>query len=332
MASIVIGIDVVGRLHNIEAKFKNLNNRHVYTSIYLHNFEKQQIQLKLLGINITYTMSPVNEQDTSGANAMMSMARGELINTVNSTGRSNSSSSGKSASRQSRGGMARGGGGRDEIRRINERNGERTDRTNAPRTITIPNRQNGTGGSDRDNVNRSRSVGSTRSDKNSTSTSGTINYENNESYVTRERYLACADLGRVHRTRAEELNKRVHELESQLESATTTNYGRNNITKRKWVGSDVTNMDNLNKWLRGKLFPLCKFLPKNWKNYTARDGTLCARILTVVKLPRSVVVKDYWDSRIVPMVNKKYVEMRSNINSSCRKEYQRSEFLLKFVN
>ena len=127
MASIVIGIDVGGRLHNIEAQFKNLNNRHVYTSIYLHNFEKQQIQLKLLGINITYAMSPVNEQDTSGANAMMSMARGELINTVNSTGRSNSSSSGKSASRQSRGGMARGGGGRDESRRINERNGERTD-------------------------------------------------------------------------------------------------------------------------------------------------------------------------------------------------------------
>ena len=150
--------------------------------------------------------------------------------------------------------------------------------------------------------------------------------------MTRERYLACENVGRVHCKRAEELDKRVCELESQLESATTTNYGRNNITKRKWAGSDVTNMDNLNKWLRGKLFPLCKFLPKNWKNYSARDGTLCARILAVVKVPRSVIVKDYWDSRIVPMVNKKYVEMRSNINSSCCREYQRSEFNFKFVN
>ena len=170
------------------------------------------------------------------------------------------------------------------------------------------------------------------SDNSYISRSGPMEVETNGLYVSRDSYIACADLEKVQRERADQLDKRVRELESQLESATSTNYGRNNITKRKWEGNDVTNIDNLNKWLRGKLFPLCKFLPKTWKNYTARGGTLCARILAVVKVPRNDSVKDYWDSRIVPMVNKKYVEMRSNINSSCRREYQQSKFNFIIVN
>ena len=130
---------------------------------------------------------------------------------------------------------------------MNERDREQNDRRYAPRLITIQNGANGNGGSHRDNGNRSRSVGSARSGKSSASSSGNIHYEDNGSYVTRERYLACENVGRVHCKRAEEVDKRVRELESQSESATTTNYGRNNITKRKWAGSDVTNMDNLNK-------------------------------------------------------------------------------------
>ena len=109
MDTIVIGKDGEGGLHNIADQFKNHNNHHEFTYIHLHNFVKPQKQLKLPGINVTYAMSRVNEQDASGANAMMSMARGELSNTMNNTGRRSSSSSGKSASRQSGGRMTRGG-------------------------------------------------------------------------------------------------------------------------------------------------------------------------------------------------------------------------------
>ena len=108
LATIVIEIVVGGGLHNIADQFKKHNNRHVYTYIHLHNFENPQKQLKLPGINVTYAMSRVNEQDASGANAMMSMSRGEVSNTVNSTGGRSSLSSGKSAYRQSGGGMPRG--------------------------------------------------------------------------------------------------------------------------------------------------------------------------------------------------------------------------------
>ena len=92
----------------LRTNLKKHNNRHVYTYIHLHNFENPQKQLKLPGINVTYAMSHVNEQDASGANAMMSMSRGEVSNTVNSTGGRSSLSSGKSAYRRSGGGMPRG--------------------------------------------------------------------------------------------------------------------------------------------------------------------------------------------------------------------------------
>ena len=44
---------------------------------------------------------------------------------------------------------------------------------------------------------------------------------------------------------------------------------------------------------------------------------------TVVTVPRECRTGEvYWIERIVPIVNKKYVEMRSNLNSAIRKIYQ----------
>ena len=94
----------------MRTNLKKHNNRHVYTYIHLHNFENPQKQLKLPVISIKYAMSNVNEQDASGANAMMSMSRGNVRNTVNSSGGRSSLSTGKSVYTRSRGRSTRGGG------------------------------------------------------------------------------------------------------------------------------------------------------------------------------------------------------------------------------
>ena len=65
-----------------------------------------------------------------------------------------------------------------------------------------------------------------------------------------------------------EMEKRILQLECDLTQA-RKKFGRNNMTKRTWNASDVTNMVNLNSWLRMKLFRVYKFLPSTWSTYSA---------------------------------------------------------------
>lgn len=122
------------------------------------------------------------------------------------------------------------------------------------------------------------------------------------------------------------LKERVEELETQVSEITNHKYGRNNTVKRAWRDIDLANMDNLSKWLKMNLFPMYKFLPTQWWDWTPKvERSLSRRIQRVVKCPAGCEEKFYWESKVVSMVNKKYVEMRSNINGACRKEYMKSE-------
>ena len=119
-----------------------------------------------------------------------------------------------------------------------------------------------------------------------------------------------------------EMEKRILQLECDLTQA-RKKFGRNNTSKRTWNAGDVTNMVNLNSWLRMKLFRVYKFLPSTWSTYSPdKPLSMCAKVLTKVRLPPGVGQESYWETRLVPLINKKYVEMRSNINSACRLAYQ----------
>ena len=118
------------------------------------------------------------------------------------------------------------------------------------------------------------------------------------------------------------LEDRIALLECKLTQA-TKKYGRNNTSKKSWNTGDVTNMVCLNSWLRMKLFRTYKFLPPTWSAYSPeKPRTMCAMVLEKVRLPATIGQENYWESRLVPLINKKYVEMRSNINSACRVAYQ----------
>ena len=115
---------------------------------------------------------------------------------------------------------------------------------------------------------------------------------------------------------------RIQKLKDELKQA-TRRYGRNNTSRKGWSRKDVTNMSNLNGWLRQRLFRRYKFLPVGWLDYnTMNPNSLCQRVFQRVYKPTAVSAEHYWDQRLVPMINKKYVEMRSNINSACRTTFQ----------
>ena len=122
------------------------------------------------------------------------------------------------------------------------------------------------------------------------------------------------------------LQERVAKLEAQVSDLLSGKYRRNNTVKKKWRTSDVANMHNLSMWLKNTLFPIYKFLPKKWWLCTpTKEKSLCARTGKVVETPVGCPPQQYWDKKVVSMVNKKYVEMRSNINGACRKEYMKSK-------
>ena len=130
------------------------------------------------------------------------------------------------------------------------------------------------------------------------------------------------DSGRNIERQMKELERRNQLLQDQLRKA-TRRYGRNNTSRKGWSGKDVTNMANLNVWLRQKLFRKYKFLPHGWMDYNeVNRGSLCQRVFQRICVPRCVQAEHYWEQRLIPMINKKYVEMRSNINSACRVTFQ----------
>ena len=106
-------------------------------------------------------------------------------------------------------------------------------------------------------------------------------------------------------------------------------YGRNNVSRDTWDGSDLANLDNINRYCKEKLYPYYKFLPSEWNTFSPVDvGTICCKLIGVVDVPGNVTVEYYYSERVVPMVNKKYVEMRSNINGHIRKLYQSMSYIL----
>ena len=78
-------------------------------------------------------------------------------------------------------------------------------------------------------------------------------------------------------------------LECQLAHA-TQRYGRNNTSKKAWNAGHVTNMVNLNSWLRMKLVYVYIFLPPTWLAYSPdKLLTMCAKVLTKVRLPAAIL-------------------------------------------
>ena len=119
------------------------------------------------------------------------------------------------------------------------------------------------------------------------------------------------------------LVRKVKKLEAEADSTSTPRYGRNNVTRHEWGRRDHCNCKNISDFCKNNLFPRFKFLPHKWKKWTPKEeGTLCMRMMNLVQVPRECSGEVYWIERIVPIVNKKYVEMRSNLNSAIRKIYQ----------
>ena len=105
--------------------------------------------------------------------------------------------------------------------------------------------------------------------------------------------------------------------------------GRNTTSrwrkKGEWDQIDLCNNDIIKSFCKNKLLPNHKFLGPLQLKYMDDKRSLCYKIYAEVQIPDTIKTHVdkifYWNHRLVPMINTKLVEVRSNFNSYIKKQY-----------
>ena len=98
--------------------------------------------------------------------------------------------------------------------------------------------------------------------------------------------------------------------------------GRNSLRASEFDQFDHANLEIIGKFCKTKLFPHHKFLHSSWSKYSPSDETsLYYKCREEIDLPSTEGEQFYWFNKTVPFINKKYSEIRANINSTIKAEY-----------
>ena len=115
--------------------------------------------------------------------------------------------------------------------------------------------------------------------------------------------------------------ERMRKLQRQLLNG-DVHRGRNTLQTKEFDSYDHTNQNVISQFCKNKLFPHQKFLHPSWKTYSEMDKTsLSYKCREEIDVPVHEDSEFYWTNKIVSMINKKYCEIRANINSSIKSEY-----------
>jgi hypothetical protein len=142
--------------------------------------------------------------------------------------------------------------------------------------------------------------------------------------MIRAREMKIANLQGENEWLKGELNEcleRMRKLQGQLLNG-DVHRGRNTLQTKEFDSYDHTNQNVISQFCKNKLFPHQKFLHPSWKIYSEKDKTsLSYKCKEEIDVPINEDGEFYWANKIVPMINKKYCEIRANINSGIKLEY-----------
>lgn len=136
------------------------------------------------------------------------------------------------------------------------------------------------------------------------------------------------------------LRDEVERLKRELQRANnrTDGFKKDKIilTKKKLYRMSVNELDptdrmnymSIAEFCKNKLFPYLKFHKKHWSRFEnySHPGTVCERVMNIVKVPKNVDKQLYWESTVLPLVKKKYRDIKGNYVQSFKKKFN-SEFL-----
>ncbi len=84
-------------------------------------------------------------------------------------------------------------------------------------------------------------------------------------------------------------------------------------------------MEIASGFYKNKIFSIYKFLEQSMLMFLSNEQSLCAKLTRLIQIPRELTTPTdhefYWTNNIVPMINGKYIEGRSNFNTEVKKVY-----------
>ncbi len=102
--------------------------------------------------------------------------------------------------------------------------------------------------------------------------------------------------------------------------------GRNAMKKSKFSKFKHCNMEVVLTFCKKMMFPVYEFLEQSMLIYSSlHKQSLCVRLSKEITKPKesdtAIDHEFYWSNNIVPMINKKYIELRSNFNMDVKQVY-----------
>jgi hypothetical protein len=102
--------------------------------------------------------------------------------------------------------------------------------------------------------------------------------------------------------------------------------GRNAMKKSKNSKFNHCNMEVISTFCKKRMFSVYKFLEQSMLIYSSsHEQSLCVKLSKEITKPKELDTainhEFYWSNNIVPMINKKYVELRSNFNMEVKRVY-----------
>ena len=106
-------------------------------------------------------------------------------------------------------------------------------------------------------------------------------------------------------------------------------HGRNNLKRELWSATDFSNEKRLNKYCND-IYRHVKAFPDGWMRYNPKNKrSLCARAIALVTVPKQddnngcdIESEYYWNNIVMPVMNKKYGDMRSSDTKRLRKQFK----------
>jgi hypothetical protein len=136
---------------------------------------------------------------------------------------------------------------------------------------------------------------------------------------------------KFYKTKIKTLNEKLNQMQEKLDILQQKQLqrdlsrGRNSINKSKFNKFDHINMETVSGFCKNKMFPVYKFLDHSMLIYSSNKQSLCAKHTGLIGIPREsntpTDYEFYWTNNIMPMINGKYIEIRSNFNTEVKKVY-----------
>jgi hypothetical protein len=132
-------------------------------------------------------------------------------------------------------------------------------------------------------------------------------------------------------TETKSLNEKLKQVQEKLDGLQQKQLqgnlarGRNAFNKSKFNKFDHMNMEIVLGFCKNKIFPIYKFLEQSMLIFLSNEQSLHAKFTGLIQIPRELTTPTdhefYWTNNIVPMINRKYIEIRLNFNTEVKKVY-----------